>query len=209
MIYDLVLTQEYMITIPACSVHEPDADSPKFVETEFYNILLTCKQIYKEALPIYYGTNSFEFLCTGSLLSFLEVCPIDAFENISQINLLWRGPKADSAIGRLSEMKNFTELSIIVDAETTTRPSKHEEEMRKFFHASSRKMIRLVECLGFNELIQLRGLTYVVVRTTPACRKHSRKHQEAADLQGLLNAKLLLPRNSVSEPNYQRIKDGC
>jgi len=70
-----------------------------------YAILQTCNKVYKEALSAWYKLNRFEFRCTDALADFINVCPVEAFDNIKKLDFYWVGDKTVPAISGLTKFR--------------------------------------------------------------------------------------------------------
>ncbi|KXJ97489.1 hypothetical protein Micbo1qcDRAFT_200172 [Microdochium bolleyi] len=117
-------------------------------------------------------------------------------ENVRSIKFHWCGPKADTAIEKLKECSSLESLCVVVSKSTTRHLTRREQGFHAFF--GSKRTVPITDALGIDELIQLRGLKKVEVRTVDSRRADMRTADERASLSALLQANLKLPRKDGS-----------
>ncbi|KAL8975784.1 MAG: hypothetical protein Q9205_008079 [Flavoplaca limonia] len=97
------------------------------------NLWITSKAIYREAMPIYFGTHDFHFFCIGDLFKFLTTIPYYHRQHITKLSFVYtngcRIPKSaridnfdiHQAFRLLSECPNLIELGICLSGFKTNR----------------------------------------------------------------------------------------
>ncbi|KAK3951709.1 hypothetical protein QBC32DRAFT_261847 [Pseudoneurospora amorphoporcata] len=149
----------------------------------------TCRQIKTEYLEFVYHKYTLYFDCCCELNKRLKINPA-LRSSLRSIKVHWNGPVSDKAFTRLAKCQELKHLDIVVSKSTTCFETPREKEMRRYFR--SLKPARLVDALGIDELLTIRGLTSVCVSHVNAKQNVKRTDEERANLQGLLRVKLLV-----------------
>ncbi|KAI1501232.1 hypothetical protein F5X99DRAFT_409202 [Biscogniauxia marginata] len=169
-----------------CAAHEP----PAYLSFPKKNISLafTCKQMRDEVLACFFGKRVFHFPCTCEMGYALRTNVI-LKKKIRSVKFHWCGADADNGIQMLKDIKNLDQLVVIVSKNTSKHLTQREEEIRKFF-TPKRAPRALPESLGFDELIELRGVQSVFVEHINKRKADRRTDDDVSSLEALLRVKV-------------------
>ncbi|KAI9746704.1 MAG: hypothetical protein M1818_000418 [Claussenomyces sp. TS43310] len=209
MIYRLAMSSQEVITIKACDEHydKPDvflnSTVSRFREDRIRGanlaLMHTCRQIREEASASFYRFNSFDFPCTCAMSSFFCKCDPYLSSKIRYVSFYWRGFERIHAISSLGNLANLTVLQVYLDMSTSSMPSERELMLReRLVLTSSRKPLRLVDSLGFEELMELRGLDVILLLPDRTLRRNKRLKTEVDEIEMLLQDVVSLPRTPVN-----------
>ncbi|KAK3692253.1 hypothetical protein B0T22DRAFT_503206 [Podospora appendiculata] len=151
----------------------------------------TSTQIRDEFLAYFYKKATVGFTCSCELLK--RVTDNDILRNsVRKIRVHWTGPVSDQAFLLLAKCPGLKELEIIISKSTTAYMTKREKELRKYF--TTQKPVRLVDALGIDELLLIRGIENVSVSHLNTKQGGRRVDEDKVNLRALLRSKLKLER---------------
>lgn len=145
-----------------------------------------------EFCRIFFRTKTFRFRCACELLVHLSRGSIFQ-DNVRHVNVHWCGRDSAEAFKMLASCPKLESLTVTISRSTYTHLNKQGELMRSFFPVSFRNT-RLLDVLGLDELLTIRGL-----KAVRACHAQLRSNtsfaveMERAGLSSLLSSKLTLP----------------
>ncbi|KAI1487466.1 hypothetical protein F5X96DRAFT_147059 [Biscogniauxia mediterranea] len=168
-----------------CAAHQP----PQYASFTQMNISLafTCKYLRDEVLSCFYSKRMFYFPCAcemGYLLSKNAIL----MGKIRSIKFHWCGEDADNGISALKDVKNLDHLVVVISKNTTKHLTIREEEIRRYF-TPRRTPTMLPEALGFDELMELRGIGTVEVEHINIRKAGRRTDDDVSSLATLLRLK--------------------
>lgn len=139
----------------------------------------------------FFRKKTFRFRCACELLVHLSRGGTFK-DNVRHVNVHWCGHDAAAAFKVLAKCPNLESLAISISKSTYTHLNEQGELMRNFFHISFRNT-RLMDILGFEELLAIRGLKSVhVLHAQPKSNTSFAAEMERAGLASLLSSKLTL-----------------
>ncbi|KAM7222432.1 hypothetical protein V8F06_002210 [Rhypophila decipiens] len=155
----------------------------------------TDKKVRDEFLEYFYQAFRFHFPC-GCELTRRFLNNDIMRKNLRNVKIHWSGTKSDEAFLLLARCPKLKELEVVVSKGTSLYLSKRETEMRRYFGAP-KPAGRLPDSLGMDELLLIRGIERLTVSHTPLKVAARRAEEERASLDGLLQARLKLPRTGL------------
>ncbi|KAI5928406.1 hypothetical protein F4810DRAFT_2403 [Camillea tinctor] len=178
-----------------CAAHEP----PQYTSFTKKNISLafTCKQMRGEVLSCFYSKRTFYFPCACEMGYHLS--QNSALKGrIRSIKFHWCGQDADDGISELKDMKKLDHLTVVISKNTTKHLTSREAEIREYF-TPRRAPTMLPEALGFDELMELRGIETVEVEHINKRKADRRTDDEVSSLAALLRLKARRARQDADE----------
>ncbi|KAK3368096.1 hypothetical protein B0H63DRAFT_564856 [Podospora didyma] len=177
----------------ACAGYAP----PAFLQPRLINMALaaTCQRVRNELLEYFYRKYQFHFSCGCELLQHLKT-NVFLRKMLTSVKVHWTGPKSDKGFDLLAKCPKLKEFEIIISKSTTGNLTKRETQMREFF--TSQKPPRLIDALGMDELILIRGVDTITVTHLQARQGARRSDEERANLGALLRDKLTRAREDGS-----------
>lgn len=106
----------------------------------------------------------------------------------------WCGARADKGISQLHEIQQLNKITIVISKTTSRFLSSREKEIRRFFTPKRGTSTALCQCLGWDELLNLRGLSQVEVEHVNRRTSDRWTDEERNSLQTMLNFYVLRPR---------------
>jgi hypothetical protein len=177
-----------------CAGHEPVAH----VGFRVLNMALArvSRQIHDEFLSFLHKRYTFHFACPCDMLENLQGNKM-LQEQIQNVKVHWAGPVSDRAFVCLGKCPKLERLDIAISKSTTRFLTARETELGAYF--APPKSNRILDARGINQLLKLRGLRDVVVSHILARQGLRRSDEERANLQALLRAKLMQPKDGESD----------
>ncbi|KAK5138280.1 hypothetical protein LTR08_003341 [Meristemomyces frigidus] len=150
-----VTSRSYEANTDEGSEHKPH-DLKCRSSAKILALLQANKQIYQEALPVFYSINTFDIASTTHLSRFLAIMPPSCLKHLGHIRFTYLpsdAPGAASAFRRLKTIEHLRELDIDID------------EAAWLDHTAPRKRMQVYPDLkklpGFATLRSIRGLKRV------------------------------------------------
>lgn len=112
---------------------------------------------------------------------------------IRHVMFHWCGERADYGIARLHGMKQLETMCVVISRATSRILTAREQELRHFFGAKRNSQISLPESLGWEELMDIRGLKSVTVLHTHKRKADRRTDDERKSLENILASYVLGP----------------
>jgi hypothetical protein len=106
----------------------------------------------------------------------------------------WCGERADKGISQLREIRQLNKITVVVSKATSRSLSSREKEIRRFFTPKRTATTTLCQCLGWEELLNIRGLNEVRVEHVNKRASDRRTDEERQSLENMLVSRLLRPR---------------
>ncbi|CAJ2506199.1 Uu.00g003290.m01.CDS01 [Anthostomella pinea] len=175
-----------------CAPHEPPL-GVHFIKKNI-SAAFTSKAMRDEVLACLYRKRAFHFPCACEMHYHLTTN--DALKELIR-TFHWCGIEADKGIRGLQDMKQLEYLTVIISKSTTKHVTQREKEIRKYFMPKRGTNV-LPEALGFDELIQLRGLS-VAVEHVAKRKADRRSDDEKGSLNALLQSRVTKPREDSDE----------
>ncbi|KAM4054792.1 hypothetical protein HRG_005614 [Hirsutella rhossiliensis] len=140
----------------------------------------------------FFRKKTFRFRCACELLVHLSRGGTFK-DNVRHVNVHWCGLDSATAFKMLAQCPYLESLTVSISKSTYTHMNGQGELMRSFFHLSFRNT-RLMDVLGFEELLAIRGLKSVrASHAQPKSNTSFAAELERAGLSSLLSSKLTLP----------------
>ncbi|KAI1429262.1 hypothetical protein F5Y12DRAFT_475342 [Xylaria sp. FL1777] len=202
-IYDIYLDNTvgapYIIPYPkrgrcSCAPHEPPQYT-RFIEMHM-ELGFTSKQVSNELFTCFYRKRMFHFPCAcemnyhltnNALLKSLMV----------RVMFHWCGERAHEGIRQLQEMRQLEVMAVAVSKATSRHLTTRENEIREFFGAKRTSNGNLTESLGWDELLEIRGLKRVTVEHIDKRKAERRTDSDRKCLENMLKAYLLRPAGNA------------
>ncbi|KAK3333204.1 hypothetical protein B0T19DRAFT_483303 [Cercophora scortea] len=182
-----------ILTYPRKSTCDCVAYSPSWPLSRPVSLALarTSTQIKDEFLAYFYKKATVGFTCSCELIK--RMTDNEILRNSARkVRVHWTGPVSDQAFLLLAKCPRLKELDIIISKSTTVYMTKREKELRKYF--TTQKPVRLVDALGIDELLLIRGLEAVSVSHLSTKQGGRRVDEDKVNLRALLRSKLKLER---------------
>ncbi|KAM7193624.1 hypothetical protein V8F33_007717 [Rhypophila sp. PSN 637] len=189
------------VTHPRILPKTPGCYCPSFVAStpsHQFDLALarTGKKVRDEFLEYFYQSFRFHFTCGCELTRRFETTGNDIMrQNLRNVKIHWSGIKSNEAFLLLARCHKLKSLEVVVSKCTSFYLTARETEMRRYFVAQ--KAPRLPDALGMDELLLIRGIESLTVSHSPLKTGARRSEDERASLEGLLRAKLMLPRTEL------------
>ncbi|KAI8634614.1 hypothetical protein F5Y19DRAFT_469675 [Xylariaceae sp. FL1651] len=181
----------------SCARHEP----PQYESFSKLQIDLayTSKAVSAEVLACFYRRRVFHFPCACEMDHHLTYNTL-LKSTASRVMFHWTGERADSGIRQLQKMKQLEALIVIVSKSTSKTLTRRETEVRRYF-GNKRGTNTIPESLGWEELLEIRGLKRVEVEHINKRKADRRTDDERMSLENILVSRLLLPRDADAGDN--------
>jgi hypothetical protein len=115
---------------------------------------------------------------------------------ISRLMFHWCGPAADVGIRQLHQMEQLEAIIVEVSKTTSKHLTQREQWIRRYFGTKRGAHNTLPESLGWDELLEIRGLQRVRVEHVNKRKADRRTDDERTSLENVLQATLLQPANN-------------
>jgi len=122
---------------------------------ETLKLVRLCKQIYHEALPIYFGENTFEFIAVHFMGSFLKGISDERRNLMRNISFEYGGKKLNEGFDLLQKCANLEKLHVGTSSNTTNRAR---GDQRDLCNANGLKS--LLKVRGCKEVTTTHSLNY-------------------------------------------------
>ncbi|KAI0481567.1 hypothetical protein F4859DRAFT_512709 [Xylaria cf. heliscus] len=168
----------------SCAPHEP----PPYEKYSSVDIALgfTSKRISNEVLGCFYHKRRFHFPCACEMRHHLTNNAL-LKSSLSHVMFHWCGPEADIGIRQLQGMRQLETMTVVVSKTTSKLLTRREQEIRRFFGGNKRNNHNsLPESLGWEELIEIRGLKMVLVEHVNKRKADRRTDEERRCLENML-----------------------
>ncbi|EIC06940.1 hypothetical protein OR221_2983, partial [Microbacterium laevaniformans OR221] len=96
-------------------------------------VLYVSKSIYAYALPMYYASMDFNFVCTCTMAICFTRASAFVLSNIRNVEFVWKGANREKAFAKLAELPNLEKLTIVLHKATKDVLSAREKTLRDFF----------------------------------------------------------------------------
>lgn len=180
-----------------CYCPEIDMAGPGFVTNiRAMNAMRTAPTVMglpfnREFHRVFFAKKLFRFSCCCELKAHLSTSN-EMVQNIRRIHIHWCGPESAAALKLLSTCPRLDVLKITISKFTMAHINRNGNIMRHFF-PHSYNQIRLTDALGFNELVEIRGLSEVSVHNTQSSTDLA-SEADRASLARLLDGALRRPK---------------
>ncbi|KAI0544563.1 hypothetical protein F4679DRAFT_576741 [Xylaria curta] len=178
----------------SCAPHEPPPYE-KFVSVDVA-LGFTSKHISNEFLSCFYHKQRFHFPCACEMGYHLKNNAL-LKSVLSHAMFHWCGPQADSGISQLHGMRQLEKMTVVVSKTTSKLLTHREQEIRRFFGGNKRSILNsFPESLGWEELIEIRGLKLVLVEHVNKRKADRRTDEERQSLENMLQFYVRRPANN-------------
>ncbi|KAI1281331.1 hypothetical protein F5Y07DRAFT_395815 [Xylaria sp. FL0933] len=174
----------------ACAPHEPQAYA-KFRPLNV-NLGFTSKQISNELLTCFYRKRVFHFPCACEMNHHLANNAL-LKSTLNYVKFHWCGERADLGIRQLQDMKQLEKMTVFVSKTTSRHCTPRERVIREFFDLKRNAVGNLPESLGWDELIDIRGLKFVEVLHVDKRKADRRTDGDRRSLENVLRYYVLRP----------------
>ncbi|KAI1743986.1 hypothetical protein F4680DRAFT_408095 [Xylaria scruposa] len=178
----------------SCGPHEP----PQYEKFPPVDVALgfTSKHISNEFLSCFYHKQRFHFSCACEMGYHLKNNAL-LKSTLSNVMFHWCGPQADSGISQLHGMRQLEKMTVVVSKTTSKLLTQREQEIRRFFGGNKRSILNsFPESLGWEELIEIRGLKRVSVEHVNKRKADRRTDEERQSLENMLEFYVRRPANN-------------
>ncbi|KAI0512625.1 hypothetical protein F5B22DRAFT_657736 [Xylaria bambusicola] len=198
-IYDLYLKNHrgapYLIPHPksgscACAPHESHPYS-RFNPVQLA-LGRTSKQVSNELLTCFYRKRTFYFPCACEM-NYHLTNNVLLKTALMHVMFHWCGELADVGIRQLQNMNQLETLTVVISKTTSRLLTEREHTIRQFFGTRRNSQGFLTESLGWEELIEIRGLKKVRVEHVDKRKADRRTDGDRRSLENMLVSYLLRP----------------
>ncbi|KAI0434098.1 hypothetical protein F5Y09DRAFT_349718 [Xylaria sp. FL1042] len=180
----------------ACAPHE----AAQYMSYRVLDLELgfTSKQISNEFWTIFYRKRMFHFPCVCEMNFHLENNVL-LKSTIKNLMFHWCGEDADKGILQLQSIEQLENMVVVVSKTTSRYLTKREADIRQFFDSKRNIVGNLPESLGWDELLEIRGLRSVEVVHIDKRKGDRRTDQDRRNLENMLRFYLTRPRLPASD----------
>ncbi|KAL0930816.1 uncharacterized protein CTRU02_213551 [Colletotrichum truncatum] len=146
------------------------------------------KSLGDEFYDVLYRHRTWYFACCCTLLSNLK-SHAKLFHHLRNAHVHWCGPVSDQAFDLLAKCPNLRNLTIKISKATVTTLNAREGSLATYF-ALSYKNRRLMDSLGADELLSIRGIRKLRVQHLSSAQRVQLSEFDRQGLLSLLSAKL-------------------
>ena len=106
--------------------------------------------------------------------------------NLKKVKVHWTGQESAAAFNLLQGAPSRKRVVVVISKSTTNNMSEKEALLRTYF--TPRCQTRITEALGFDELMEFRGLERIEVEHVDRSQAHRRAEEERNGLQKILES---------------------
>ncbi|KAJ0118472.1 hypothetical protein J7T55_009255 [Diaporthe amygdali] len=147
------------------------------------DLIITCTQIKDEVLALWFEGYVFHFACGCELKSSLQTNS-SLSNNLKNVKIHWTGQESAEAFILLRKVATLKSLVVVISKSTTNTQSEKERLLRRYF--TQKGQTRVSEALGFDELMEFRGLEHVGVEHVQKSQAFRRSEEDRNGLEKLL-----------------------
>ncbi|WYZ40248.1 hypothetical protein EsH8_IV_000589 [Colletotrichum jinshuiense] len=147
-----------------------------------------------EFFEVVYRNKTFYFACCCTLLAQLMTNK-NLFNHLRKAHVHWCGPKSAEAFRQLAKCPNLQDLTIKISKATTATLNKREKDLVTHFPLNYKNR-RMMDSLGADELLAIRGLQEVDVQHISSTQRVQLTEFERQGLRSVLEANVKQPKGN-------------